>query len=99
MADRQTIRIGGPHFEDLERGQLFDDAPALTVTAGHAALHQAICGDRLLAGWDRSVAQAFDQGGGDRDEQRAWLLERDRCGADSACLQETMSIRTGSLLR
>ncbi|MEW9549028.1 MaoC family dehydratase [Nonomuraea sp. NPDC050783] len=37
----------GPFFEELEPGQVFDGAPGLTLTAGHAAAHQAICGDRL----------------------------------------------------
>lgn len=39
--------MGGPYFEDLELGQVFD-APGLTLTSGHAAIHQAICGDRML---------------------------------------------------
>jgi len=41
-----TIAIGGPWFEDLAVGDEFD-APAVTLTAGHAALYQAITGDRL----------------------------------------------------
>ena len=36
-----------PYFEDLTVGRLFTGAPALTLTEGHAAVHQAICGDRL----------------------------------------------------
>jgi acyl dehydratase len=43
----ERLRVGGPHFEDFEVGQVFEDAPALTLTAGHAALHQALLGDRL----------------------------------------------------
>jgi acyl dehydratase len=38
--------MGGPWFEDLAVGDEFD-APAVTLTAGHAALYQAITGDRL----------------------------------------------------
>ncbi len=37
----------GPYFEDLRVGQVFDGAPALTLTEGRAASHQAITGDRL----------------------------------------------------
>jgi acyl dehydratase len=37
----------GPYFDELEIGRRFDDAPALTLTEGHAAQHQAILGDRL----------------------------------------------------
>ncbi len=43
----ERVRIGGPYFEDFEVGQVFDDAPGLTLTWGHAALHQALVGDRL----------------------------------------------------
>ena len=39
--------VAGPFFEDLRVGQVIDTAPGLTLTAGHAALHQAIVGDRL----------------------------------------------------
>ena len=38
--------LSGPWFEELETGDLFTDAPAVTVTEGHAALYQAIFGDR-----------------------------------------------------
>ena len=57
MSER-NVRIGGPHFEDLERGQHFDDAPAMTITAGHAAMHQAITGDRLRLALDEPLSRA-----------------------------------------
>jgi acyl dehydratase len=44
--------VGGPWFEDLEPGQVFDDAPGLTLTSGAAALHQALVGDRLRLALD-----------------------------------------------
>ena len=47
-----------PWFEDLEVGTLFDAAPALTLTDGHAALHQAIAGDRLRMTLDRTLGEA-----------------------------------------
>jgi acyl dehydratase len=50
--------VGGPHFEDFEVGQVFEDAPALTLTAGHAALHQALLGDRLRLPLDLSLCTA-----------------------------------------
>lgn len=59
---------------------------------------RAICADRRLAGWDRSVAAAFREGQGDAEGQRAWLVERDRCGADRECLHESMSLRANNLL-
>ncbi|MEU1183939.1 hypothetical protein ABZ464_41250 [Streptomyces sp. NPDC005820] len=41
------LRARGPYFDELKRGQVFDDAPPVTLTSGGAALHQAIVGDRL----------------------------------------------------
>ncbi|HVW18853.1 MAG TPA: MaoC family dehydratase [Solirubrobacteraceae bacterium] len=41
------VPVGGPYYEDLRRGQVFDVAPSVTLTAGQAAVHQAILGDRL----------------------------------------------------
>jgi acyl dehydratase len=46
------VEVAGPWYEDLERGQQFDAAPGLTLTAGHAALHQSIVGDRLRLALD-----------------------------------------------
>ncbi len=47
-----------PYFEDLLVGTVFEDAPPLTLTEGHAALHQAIAGDRLRLALDRTLAEA-----------------------------------------
>jgi acyl dehydratase len=48
---------GGPFFDELERGQRFESAPALTLTDGHAALHQAIVGDRLRLALDATLSE------------------------------------------
>ena len=48
--------VGGPYFEDFELGQRFEHAPALTVSAGHAALHQALLGDRLRLPLDAQLS-------------------------------------------
>jgi acyl dehydratase len=50
--------VGGPFFEDLEVGEVIDTAPAVTLTEGHAALHQAIVGDRLRLALDAPLARA-----------------------------------------
>ncbi len=50
--------VGGPYFEDLARGQVFADAPGLTLTPGHAALHQALAGDRLRLPLDHELSAA-----------------------------------------
>jgi acyl dehydratase len=54
--DETAIRLGGPFYEDLAVGQVFGDAPGLTLTHGHAALHQAILGDRLRLPLDAALA-------------------------------------------
>src|SRR5579871_6837718 len=47
----------GPYFDQLLVGQRIDRAPALTLTAGHAAMHQAIVGDRLRLGLDARLTE------------------------------------------
>src|SRR5437588_4901687 len=47
-----TVQVAGPWYEDLQVGQVFAAAPGLTLTDGHAALHQAIVGDRLRLALD-----------------------------------------------
>jgi acyl dehydratase len=53
----EPLLLGGPWFEEFEPEQVFDDAPGLTITDGHAALHQAICGDRLRLALDAALCQ------------------------------------------
>jgi acyl dehydratase len=49
------VSTGGPFFEDLRVGERVEAAPALTLTDGHAALHQAIVGDRLRLALDSTL--------------------------------------------
>lgn len=49
---------GGPYFEDLEVGQVFNTAPSMTLTAGVAAAHQSIIGDRLRLALDVELSAA-----------------------------------------
>jgi len=51
-------REGGPFFDDLAIGQVFDWAPAMTLSAGAAAAHQAIVGDRLRLALDTDLCAA-----------------------------------------
>jgi acyl dehydratase len=53
MDDMQMI--AGPWFEEFHVGLEFD-APAVTLTAGHAALYQALFGDRLRLPLDRHAS-------------------------------------------
>jgi acyl dehydratase len=54
--------VSGPYYEDLEVGQVFDSAPGLTLTGGHAALHQAILGDRLRLALDADLCRRVLRG-------------------------------------
>lgn len=49
---------GGPFFDDLSVGQVFDAAPSMTLTPGVAATHQAILGDRLRLPLDADLSSA-----------------------------------------
>ncbi|SRX79496.1 MaoC family dehydratase [Mycolicibacterium parafortuitum] len=49
---------GGPFFDDLTVGQVFDSAPSMTLTPGVAATHQAILGDRLRLPLDAELSFA-----------------------------------------
>ncbi len=51
------VTVAGPYFEDVEIGQVFDDAPAMTLTSGHAAVHQAVLGDRMRLPLDGALSQ------------------------------------------
>jgi len=53
---KAPIDVSGPWFEDLSRGQEYD-APAVTLTAGHAVLYQALCGDRLRLPLDHTASR------------------------------------------
>jgi acyl dehydratase len=57
-AGREPKLVQGPFFEQLSVGQVFASAPAMTLTTGHAAVHQAIVGDRLRLPLDDSLAAA-----------------------------------------
>ncbi|GAA5037105.1 acyl dehydratase [Thermocatellispora tengchongensis] len=50
-------QVDGPYFEDLRTGARFDAAPAVTLTEGLAAAHQAITGCRLPLCLDHELAR------------------------------------------
>src|SRR5688500_12816814 len=45
-----------PHFEDLQRRQVFDNAPSITLTSGQADLHRALTGGRCSLALDHTLA-------------------------------------------
>lgn len=47
----------GPYFDELSRGDVFDSAPSLTLSAGRAAVHQSILGSRLRLSLDANLSQ------------------------------------------
>ena len=51
------VRVGGPYFEDFEVGQVFDDAPALTLTPGTPRSIRrwwaTVCASRSTRAWRR----------------------------------------------
>jgi acyl dehydratase len=51
-----TTVVEGPYFDELSVGQRFEAAPALTLTPGRAAAHQAIVGDRLALALDDTLS-------------------------------------------
>ena len=53
---------GGPFFDDLHVGRVFDSAPSMTLTSGAAATHQAILGDRMRLALDAELSAAVAGG-------------------------------------
>jgi acyl dehydratase len=49
--------LGGPFFDDLRIGQVFDAAPSMTLTSGAAATHRAIVGDRMRLPLDAELSR------------------------------------------
>jgi acyl dehydratase len=49
--------ITAPYFDELAVGMVFDGPPAMTLTTGHAALHQAVLGDRLRLALDAGLSR------------------------------------------
>lgn len=47
-----------PYFDDLAVGQVFDRNPSMTITAGIAAAHHSIIGDRLRLALDVELSQS-----------------------------------------
>ena len=47
-----------PYFEDFAVGDDLSDVPAVTITSGQVAIHQAIFGDRLKMALDHPLSTA-----------------------------------------
>jgi acyl dehydratase len=51
-----AVQVGGPYWEQLSVGDRYVESPAMTLTEGHAALHQSIVGDRLRLALDARLS-------------------------------------------
>jgi acyl dehydratase len=47
----------GPYFDELTVGEVFRDAPGITLTEGGAAVHQSVVGDRLRLALDHDLGR------------------------------------------
>ncbi len=66
------------------------DRPSFACIGTLTSTEKVICTDPELAAWDRSVAKVYRvqtrDGGVSFVDQRRWIADRNRCGADRACL-------------
>lgn len=62
VSNAEVTCAGGPYFDELSVGEVFDSAPSITLTAGMAATHQAIIGDRIRLALDANLASAVTGG-------------------------------------
>jgi acyl dehydratase len=58
LSGRLGRNQAGPYFDELSVGQVFDWAPSMTLTAGAAAVHQSILGDRMRLPLDATLTHA-----------------------------------------
>jgi uncharacterized protein YecT (DUF1311 family) len=70
------------------------EKPSFDCAKAGTATEKAICANGRLARLDRAIAKAWralkDDFGELKDEQTAFLAQRDACGADVACLSREM---------
>ena len=55
--ESEALPVGGPYFEDLQVGPFPGVAPAVTLTDGLAAMHQAIVGERTRLALDAELSR------------------------------------------
>lgn len=51
------VIIEGPYFEDFSIGEFLPAAPSVTLTEGHATVHQMLFGDRLRLPIDHNLSE------------------------------------------
>lgn len=66
----KEVLVEGPYFEDFTVGEFLEEAPSITLTTGHANMHQMLFGDRSrlpldhhltheITGSDRPIANGI----------------------------------------
>jgi uncharacterized protein len=100
-----------PTFSAILVALAWAASPAIVHAAGMnceraaTVTEKAICNDTVLIDRDRDLAKAYAkaltadpaQTAAVREAQRAWLKERNRCGANLECLRTTYDNRTAVL--
>lgn len=105
--DRLVMRHGQALLHLARRSAVATPRASFACTAAASASEKALCSSVPLAAWDRSVAQAWREARARRAddsarlqaEQRSWLQERNRCGADTTCLRSRMQERVDALVQ
>jgi uncharacterized protein YecT (DUF1311 family) len=85
-------------------------SPSFPCATARSSVEKAICGSVELAGFDRSLAEAYaaalDRKKRDngreavrrtRNAQAQWQVSRDRCGADAGCIRKSIETRLAEL--
>lgn len=100
MAGLMWVGIGAAPSVSTAEAASFNCARAGTAT------ERAICGNRALEDRDVEMATIFGlirpvfamgARGAFMDEQNAWLVQRNRCGGDTACLRRRYDDRIAVL--
>lgn len=105
--DRLLLRHGQALLHLARRAASTTPRASFSCAAAASASEKTLCGNVALAAWDRSVAQAWRDARARRNddsarlqaEQRAWLQQRNACGADAGCLHDRMQERVETLVQ
>lgn len=62
MQQGETSIVRGPYFDELARGQVYESAPAVTLTSGLQASHAAVVGNRVRLTLDHALASLVARG-------------------------------------
>ena len=84
----KEILIDGPYFEDFTIGEFLEEPPSITITDGHATLHQMLFGDRLRLPLDRHLTHEIT--GSDRPLANAIMAMGFAIGQTTYATQNVM---------